>query len=333
MIRIFFITLIFTASICSQQQLVITYGDFVNDEIRVGLLDINTASLTDVGFNKTYLPALLGNLILFNSDRFLWQTGPDGSGLTQLNKGFRASVSPFGDFVAYYSGAGIEICRSDFSLIKKIELDCNPDNQITWLPQNRGLTFFREGQTYAYDFLGDSIYKFGNDTYQPVWYGNSNRFIYTILADDSTYRVKLGNGLNCNTGDRELLPGSAHSFAPQWSNSGDYIAFYRLKPNIEIPTETDILPVELVVVNTNNPRLSAVFDDAGFTDGVFPQFTFSPDDNLIYYTSISKFGTGIIKAGNTRSGETKVIYEDQALDLRFPVFFIGQKSSGIKQNK
>lgn len=302
--------------------LVITYGDFIQDEIRVGVLDIKTGRILDLGFNKSYLPYVFRGKVFFNSDRFMWSVSSNGKELKQVNRGFRGSPSPDGAKLAYFTNNGIEVVDSNFSRFKFIEVDFSPDAQITWLPMSSGLTFSRDGQTFVYNFLSDSIYQLGQSVLQPVWHPSNNKFVYTNLSQNGIYSVKLGKGTNCGSNDIYITGSNTEAFAAQWSPSGKYIVFYSVKKIPELAEELDMIHAEIVVVNSDNLRTVASFKNAGFTDGVYPQFSFSDSEDYIYYTGISKFETGQICIGNITTGEIKVIETDDYLDVRFPIAVI-----------
>ncbi|NUN09604.1 MAG: PD40 domain-containing protein [Ignavibacteriaceae bacterium] len=297
----------------------ITYGDFMNDEIRVGVLDIALGEINDLGFNKSYLPFIFQEKVFFNSDRFMWSVNWNGKELKQENKGFRGSPSPDGMLLAYYTSTGIEVVDAQLKRVKFLEVEFTPDVQITWLPSSEGLTFSREGQTFVYNFRQDSIYQIGQSIFQPVWHPKSDKFIYTNLSQNNIYSIKMGKGANTSRNDLYVTGSNAEAFAPQWSASGKYIAFYSIKKIPELAEELDMIHAEIVVVNSENLKVISTFKNAAYTDGVYPQFSFSPDERYIYYTGATKFGTGNICLGNLQTGEIKTVDTEEYLDIRFPV--------------
>lgn len=315
------ILLLFSFSLFPQYKsgILITYGDFMNDEIRVAIMDVTSGEINDLGFNKSYLPFIFRQKIFFNSDRFMWSVTGNGKELKQENKGFRGSPSPDGKLLAYYTSTGIEVVDSGLNRVKFLEVDFTPDVHITWLSSSEGLTFSRGGQTFVYHFRYDSIYQIGQSILQPVWHPSSDKFIYTNLSQNNIYSIKMGRGGNTNRNDLYVTGSNSEAFAPQWSPSGKYIAFYSVKKIPELAEELDMIHAEVVVVNSENLKVVASFKNAAYTDGVYPQFSFSPDEHYIYYTGATKFGTGNICIGNLQTGEIKTVDTEEYLDIRFPV--------------
>lgn len=303
----------------AQEKILYTYVDYKLGEVRAALLTTENNERLDLGFNKTYLPAWLGDKILFNGQNYIWLCNDDGSDLQKIGDGYRVSVSQKKNLFAFYSKNGISIYDSSLTFIKEIEVEAWSDVSITWIHNDSAFTYYnlQKQMCYLYFIYKDSVAQFGSHIYHPLQYGSE--LLFNKMEEDgifAVYNLKSGEPLERAkriSGEDEM------AVVPMWMNSSKKICYLRVMPDSLQKIQSDMFRCELILYDTEKSSRIILASDASFTDQAFPQFSFSQNDEHIFYTAIVENGNGIIKKINLQSFETEELTKDFYLDERFPI--------------
>lgn len=292
--------------------------DYLNDEVRATICESDGSNRNELGFNKTYLPVWFNNVVLLNSDTFIWQCDTSGANLTKLFPGYRASVSNNKKMFAFYNGDGIGISDDKGKFIKQISVNIFEDAAITWSKNDDKLSYFDPDKKscYLFNLKNDSLELFGNSIYHPLWNPKNDLLIFNRARSDGNYSVVMRDGL---IGPETIINKSTENgLVPIWSNSGAKIAYLIFQNPIENDPETDIYPCNLVLYDVEKKTEQILSADAAFTDRAFPQMCFDEKDEFIYFTKINEAGLGSIARVDLKNLTQETISKDNYLDERFP---------------
>lgn len=318
--KIFLLLLfILSASIHSQEKILYTYVDYKLGEVRAAILNTANKERTDLGFNKTYLPAWLGDKILFNGQNYIWRCNEDGNDLKKITDGFRVSVSADQNLFAFYSKNGISIYDSSLNLFKELDVDAWTDVSITWLKNDSAISYYNlDKQTcYLYFIYEDSVTQFGEYVYHPLQFGS--QVIFNRMDETGLFSVYIHEVDKEIESARKISEADEMAVVPMWSHDGKEICYLRVKPDSAQNIQSDMFRSELIFYDLEKSTYKILSDDAAFTDQAFPQFTFSQDGEYIFYTAIVENGNGVIKIISLINFEVEQLTDDVWLDERFPI--------------
>lgn len=310
----FFITQI----IFPQEKILYTYVDYRLSEVRAAILNTASNERLDLGFNKTYLPAWIGNKILFNGQNYIWSCNSDGSALTKVGDGYRVSVSQKENLFAFYSQNGISIYDSSLNFVKEIEVEAWTDVSITWLKNDLAVSFYdlQKQICYLYFIFKDSVTQFGEYVYHPIQRGS--QILFNRL-EEKIYSVFLMNENESPKNAKLISNGFDNSVVPIFSPDGKNISYLKMLPDSLQYIQSDMLRCELILCDIEKSETKILANDAAFTDQAFPQFTFGKNGKEIFYTAINESGLGVLKKINLNNNAAELLTLDPALDERFPV--------------
>lgn len=307
-----------TRIIFPQEKILYTYVDYGSNEARAAILNTASNERLDLGFNRTYLPAWIGNNILFNGQNYIWSCNSDGSGLTKVGEGYRASVSQKENLFAFYSKNGISIFDSSLNFVKEIEVEAWTDVSVTWLKNDSAVSFYdlQKQICYLYFIFEDSIAQFGGYVYHPIQKGS--QILFNRL-EEKIYSVFLMKEHESPKNAKRISTGFDNSVVPIFSPNGKNIAYLKILPDSLQFIQSDMLRCELILYDIEKSETKIVAADAAFTDQAFPQFTFNKNSDVIFYTAVNENGLGVLKKIDLKSNATERLTLNPALDERFPV--------------
>lgn len=305
----------------AQTRVLLTYVDNASGEARVGVWNEKEKSMLDLGFNKTYHPAKFGEKILMNGDSFVWSCAADGSGLRKIIYGYKAAVSHREDKFACYTGKGIGIVDSSGKTLKEIEVDPWTDMSVTWSENDESIYYYElvRQTCYRYDLHNDSLSVFGRGVYQPVFF--NGRIAFNKLSEDGIYSVFHGNTI----ADAKEISGKMEmALVPSLSHNGRFVAYLSILPDSLQPAHTDMFRGRLCLYDSQSGNTTILSENAGFSDQVFPQASFSEDDRHILFTTIGEQGFGEIYCINVLTGNYTFKIAKSGMDIRFPRWLDGK---------
>lgn len=312
------LTFFVSIKISPQENILYTYVDYRSGEVRAAMLNTASNERLDLGFNKTYLPAWIGNKILFNGQNFIWRCNDDGSELTKIGDGYRVSVSQNENLFAFYSKNGISIYDSSLNFLKEIEVETWTDVSITWLKNDSAISFYnlQKQICYLYFIFEDSIAQLGEFIYHPIQSGS--QIVFNKL-EKGIYSIFLMNETESPAIARLISNGFDNSVVPIFSHDGNKICYLKILPDSLQNIQSDMFRSELVLYDIEKSETKILATDAAFTDQAFPQFTFSNSGEEIFYTAMNENGLGVLKKISLRNKPIEQLTIDPALDERFPI--------------
>lgn len=313
--------LIYTQQMLPQERIVFTYFSMKHTELRAGYTDDNLATVHDLGSRNTFLPVWTDSGVVFCGENFIWRTDREGENLQKVGNGYKPSPSPSGRYFAYYAPGGIQIRESGGRPVKLIEVDFWDDVSITWLPDEKGITFFNADKQISYGFHleDDSIFVVGKDVIQPVWNPSGSRFLYNAPLDDAAFGIFYGSGYTAGDQDTLLSDPAKNSLIPVWDRGGESFYFIELLPDSLQDSPGSLLKGYLTEYLLGTKEYRVIDSSAAFTDNVYPQFTVSSKTGLLYYTHLDEFGFGKIAVYDKKKGSTEILGSDDFRnDFRFP---------------
>lgn len=307
-----------TQQVNSQTKIIFTSIDYPNDEVCATICEIDGSNRNELGFNKTYLPAWFNDKVLLNSDNFIWQCDTSGENLIKLFPGYRVSVSNNKKMFAFYDKDGIGISDEKGKIIKQFAVNTFKDAAITWSKKDDKVSFFNPEKEigYLFNLTNDSLEKFGDSVYHPLWNPKNDLILFNRAASDGKFDVimkknQLGSEIIINKKNENAV-------VPIWSNGGDKIAYLSFQNVLENSPETDLFACDLVLYDVEKKTAQILSTNAGFTDKAFPQMCFDEKDEFIYFTQINENGLGSIARINLKNLSQETISRDITLDERFP---------------
>lgn len=313
----------FSIPLFSQGNILFTYVDYKNGEVRAAVCDGYGNDRIDLGFNKTYLPIWFNGKIILNSLNYVWSCEANGDNLTKIGEGFRASTSISNKYFAFYTQEGIAIYDSSYKIKKELSLNVWTDVSITWLNNDSIISFFdtEKGSTVLFNIETDSIYIYGKDIYHPIWNKKTREIIYNKVLDNGNFAI-FKSGFNTpNINDLLLTLESENAIVPIWSNNYDKIAYMRIKEDSLQSIDSDMMLADIILFDFPSGKYYLISGDAGYTDQAYPQFSFDETDENLFYTALTQDGSGIIKKLNIKTLHTDIITKDLQIDERIPLFF------------
>lgn len=305
----------------AQESVVFTYFNARYNELRAGISTDNFTSTEDLGFKSTFLPEWVNDGILFCGENFIWRVNTTGEGITKVGNGYKPSASPDGSMFAYYAPGGIQISEKSGKPVKLIEVDFWDDVSITWLPANKGITFYNSDKQQCLAFLieMDSIFIVGDAVFHPVWSRNGSTFIYNAPLKDGKFGVFLGSGFSSTGEDILLSESNQNSLIPVWNADYTGIYYLELLPDSLQDSPGAMMKGHLKETLLSEDTIKVIDSSAAYTDNVYPQFTVSPASGKLYYSYLDPVGYGKIAIYNPL--EKISLYlgkQNDSNDYRFP---------------
>lgn len=321
---LYFICLIlyFSVQISGQGNILFTYVDYKNGEVRAAVCDEFGENRVDLGFNKTYLPVWFNGKIILNSLNFIWSCEVSGENLTKIREGFRASGSVSNKYFAFYTQEGIAIYDTVYKLKKELSLNVWTDVSITWLNNDSIISFYdtEKESTIFFNIEKDSLFTYGKDIFHPIWNSQTGEIIYNKVLDNGNFAIFLSHFDIPGNNDSLLTLESENALVPVWSNNYDKIAYMRIKEDSLQVIESDMMLADIIIYDLRTRKYYLLAQDAGYTDQAYPQFSFDKTDENLFYTALSQRGSGIIKKINIETLQTDIITKDLQIDERIPLF-------------
>ncbi|MHC1739305.1 MAG: hypothetical protein AB9882_14965 [Ignavibacteriaceae bacterium] len=313
----------FSVRLYSQGNILFTYVDYKNEEVRAAVCDGYGGSRIDLGFNKTYLPIWFNGKIILNSLNYIWSCEINGENFSKIGEGFRASSSLSNKYFAFYTQEGIAIFDSSYKLKKELSLNVWTDVSITWLNNDSIISFFdtEKESTVLFNIETDSLYIYGKDIYHPIWNKKTGEIVYNKILENGNFAIFKSSLDTPNINDSLLTLDSENAIVPVWSNNYDKIAYMRIKEDSLQSIDSDMMLADIILYDFPAKKHYLISGDAGYTDQAYPQFSFDDTDENLFYTALSQDGSGIIKKINIKSLHTDIITKDLKIDERIPLFF------------
>jgi hypothetical protein len=314
MIKFLFLILI-PVFLAAQEKIVYTAVDYSNNEVRATICNIDGSDKTDLGFNRTYLPAWFGDKILFNSDTFIWECDTEGENLRQMIAGYRVSVSHDKKKFAFYNKEGIGIADTTGRLIKQIFVEPWEEVTVTWYRDDTKISFFnlQKDKSLFFDLKEERIEEIGTGIYHPLYHKASEKVLFNRSNGDLFDVILASANDTLVINDKKEM-----ALVPSWSTNGNMIAYLSVKET-EDTVETDMLFADLILYSIDSGKKTVLTEDASYTDQAFPQVVFDRNDEFVYFTSITEKGTGALARINIKTLKQEIISKNPNIDERIPL--------------
>jgi hypothetical protein len=300
-----------------QSKIIFTSVDYRNDDVRAAICESDGSQKTDLGFNRTYLPAWFGDNVLFNSDTYIWQCDTSGENLTQLMHGYRVSVSHDHTKFAFYNKGGIGIADTSGKIIQQVLVDPWEEVTITWSRDDSKVSYYdlKKEMCFFFNLAEEGVEEFGKFIYHPLSHKAHNKILFNRRGSDDLYDILI---VGDNSDTIVVNDEGEMAVVPVWSSSGDYVAYLSIKEPTDT-IDTDMLFADLVIYDARAAQKVTAAMNAGFTDQAFPQISFDAGDEFIYYTAITGLGTGALAKLNLKTFKIEIISGNPEIDERFPL--------------
>lgn len=314
---IFFFTPGFLAS-----QILFTAIDHSANDVRACLLDDSTHEIIEISFNNSYLPIWFGVKIVFNYGNHIWISDKTTKDQRIIFEGLKPVVSRSNKYVAGYSKEGITIADSSGKVLKKIEVDYWEKITPTFSYDEKSISYFDKEResSFLFNWKNETNKLFGKNIYHPSWSPDGSKILFNFGKMDSNFRVavvdsswKEGIPMNFITNVNE------NSVLPIWSPKQNFIAYMTLN-QINSKSESDLMNGTIILYDLKTKIKTILAEDAGFTEGAYPQFCFDQSEKYFYYTSINPLGNGAITRIDMQNNfQNEILTHDNNLDCRLPV--------------
>lgn len=306
-------------------QILFTGVDKLTGTVKAYYLIEETGQIIELSSGNSYLPRWLNDeFIVLNIGNSIFKVDKFGNNKIYFFDGFMPVVSRSGKYIAAYSKEGIIIADSTGKILSKVEVDywhkvtlmfSYDEKHIFYYDKTRNACFLFDWGNQTNRFLASHLY---HPTYSP----DGEFLLVNIGKVDSNFRVAIvpknwqeGKPLNYITSPYE------NSIVPIWSPSGRYIAYMIL--HTQHPLEnSDFIPASIILYDRTTKSKFVIAENAGFTEGAYPQFSFNGDEKYLYYTSILENGNGTIsRIDLSKNFEKMDLINDKFLDARLPISF------------
>ncbi|MCX8011446.1 MAG: hypothetical protein N3A61_09860, partial [Ignavibacteria bacterium] len=290
-------------------------------DVRACLYDSSTKEVTEISSNNSFLPNWLGDDIIFNFGNHIWKTDVSISSQKIFFEGFKPIVSKRNKFIAAYTRKGIIIADSLGSVIKEIEVNYWSKITPTFAFDESIISYFdpERQACYLFDWKKEINKLFGSSIYHPTWSSSGDKILFNYGKIDENFRICLVDS-SWKEGDEYnfITPTDENAIVPIWSPFENVIAFMVI--DVESRSDSsDLIPGKIYFYNTKTESRKLIAEDAGFTEGDFPQFCFDNAGNYFYYTAINKKGNGTIVQLDLKNNFQKTyITTNQDIDYRLP---------------
>lgn len=305
-------------------QLVFTGFDKLSNVVKAYHLNLQTGQINELSFANSYLPRWIDDtFIVLNIGNSIFKVDYLGESKKYFFDGFMPVVSRTGRLIAAYSKDGIIIGDSSGKKITVAEV--NYWNKITpiFSFDERFIFYYdkERNATYKFDISKQTNEIFAHNIFHPLSSPDGKKLLINIGKVDSNFRVGVVSSVWKENQPIDYITSQyENSIIPIWSPSGRYIAYMTLLANQPLEN-SDLIPANIIFYDTQTGTKTIVADDAGFTEGAFPQFSFSQDEKYFYYTKINDNGNGnIVEIDFSNPSNRKILIHDQNIDARIPLY-------------
>ncbi|MCX8056321.1 MAG: hypothetical protein N3F03_01770 [Ignavibacteria bacterium] len=319
--KLFFVLLIISNL---RGQIVFTGVDRLTQTVKAFHLNIENEQLLELSYSNSYLPRWLNeNYIVMNIGNSIFKVDKFREKQFYFFDGYMPVVSKSGKYVAAYSKDGITIADSSGKILKVLEVDCW--SKVT------PIFSFDEKSIFYYDKKREACFKFNWEeqtnhifahyVFHPIFSPDGSKILINVGKVDSNFRIGIVNAeWKENQPINYITSSYENSIVPIWSPTGRYVAYLSLLSKSTYPN-SDFIPARIVLYDTQTRTKHILTEDAGFTEGAYPQFSFSKDERFFYYTAIRENGTGTIGQLDLQNNlEKKFLINDPNIDARLPLY-------------
>lgn len=305
-------------------QVVFTGVDRLTETVKAYYLNVETEQLLELSFSNSYLPRWLNeNFIVLNIGNSIFKVDKYRDRQVFFFEGFMPVVSNSGKYVAAYTTDGIVVSDSSGKILRKLEVDYWSRITPTFSHDERIIFYYdkKREATFGFDWENLTNHLFAHYVYHPVFSPDGSKILINVGKVDSNFRVGIVNpDWKENQPINYITSPYENSIVPIWSPSGKYIAYMTLLSQKTIQN-SDFIPARIVLYDTNSKTKQIISEDAGFTEGAYPQFSFSKDERYFYYTAVREIGTGtIVQVDLQNNFEKKILINDPNIDARIPIY-------------
>ncbi|NPV11768.1 MAG: hypothetical protein HPY57_08270 [Ignavibacteria bacterium] len=302
-------------------QIVFTGYDRLNESVKAFYLNLENEQLTELSYANSYLPRCLnGNQIVLNIGNSIFKVDKFRERQDYFFEGYMPVVSRSGKFVAAYSQKGIIVADSTGKVLSTLEVDYWSKVTPIFSYDEKSIFYYdkKREATFRFDLEKQTNTLFAHNLIHPVYSPDGGKLLLNIGKTDSNFRIGIvQSDWSENLPINYITSVYENAIVPIWSPSGRYIAYMTLLTNKKIEN-SDLIPANIILYDTRNGSKQIITDDAGFTEGAYPQFSFSPDEKYFFYTSIRDNGTGTIVQFDLSNFSKKILITDPELDARIP---------------
>ncbi len=323
MMRVFLIVLILLSNLFGQ--IVFTAVDRLTQSVKAFYLDANSEQITELSYGNSYLPRWLNEeYIVLNIGNSIFKVDKYRQRQIYFFDGYMPVVSRSGKYIAAYSQNGITIADSTGKILRVIEVDYWSKVTPIFSFDEKSIFYYdkKREATFKFNWEEQTNQLFAHYIFHPLYSPDGEKLLINIGKIDSNFRVGIVNhDWTENQPINYITSTYENSVIPIWSPSGKYIAYMILLSKTTY-SNSDLIPAKIVLFDTKSKIKQIIAEDAGFTEGIFPQFSFSNDEKYFYYTAIRENGTGVIVQVDLLSNfSKKVLLNDLEVDSRIPLSF------------
>lgn len=305
-------------------QIVFTGMDRLTGNVKAFYLNVETEQLIELSYSNSYLPRWLNeNQIVLNIGNSIFKVDKFHEQQIYFFEGYMPAVSNSGKYIAAYSQKGITIADSTGKILRVFEVDYWSKITPIFSHDEKSVFYYdkKREATFKFDWEKLTNHLFAHYVFHPVYSSDGSKLLINIGKVDSNFRVGIvDTSWNENQPVNYITSIYENSIVPIWSPSGRFIAYMTLLSNNAVQN-SDFIPARIVLYDTKSKTKQIISEDAGFTEGAYPQFSFSKDERYFYYTAIRENGTGtIVQVDLFSNFEKKVLINDSNLDARLPLY-------------
>ncbi len=305
-------------------QIVFTGVDRLTESVKAFYLNVETEQLTELSYSNSYLPRWLNeNQIVLNIGNSIFKVDKFRERQIYFFEGYMPAVSNSGKYIAAYSPKGITIADSTGKILRVLEVDYWSKITPIFSHDEKSVFYYdkKREATFKFDWEKLTNHLFAHYVFHPVYSPDGSKLLINTGKVDSNFRVGIvDTNWNENQPVNYITPIYENSIVPIWSPSGRFIAYMTLLSKNAIQN-SDFIPARIVLYDTKSKTKQIISEDAGFTEGAYPQFSFSKDERYFYYTAIRENGTGtIIQIDLNSNFEKRILINDSNLDARLPLY-------------
>jgi hypothetical protein len=322
--KIFLFTLIaYFISVDLSAQIVFTGFDRLRESVTAFYLNLENEQLTELSYANSYLPRWLNeNYIVLNIGNSIFKVDKFRDKQSFLFEGFMPVVSRSGKYIAAYSQKGIIVADSTGKILSILEVDYWSKATPIFSYDEKSIFYYDKNReaTFKFDWENQTNKLFAHNVIHPLSSPDGKKILINSGKMNTNFRVGIvSSDWKENEPINYITSAYENSIVPIWSPSGRYIAYMTLLTNKKLEN-SDLIPANIILYDTRNGSKQIITDDAGFTEGAFPQFSFSQDEKYLFYTSIRENGTGTIVQFNLTDFSKKILIADPDLDARIPLY-------------